>query len=664
MSLHVLVPSVMAWDIAWPSMLARGAFVSLLSIHHVACALQHLDVRASESFSHLGSPVAVREEEQSTYFPEGWIQNNVLAQAAVPEGWIQNTGVELDDDEAAEAEADAPPKKEGMSMLHGMREAQCIRALHDWRSSQTDVTRQPVIFYSPSMKIAYIRTNNIMSMVFMRWFRENFPDVQHAFGPKQVPPGMYSFTFTADPFLVAAVKFADAFNNASSSADEVEGEAGRRHDAKTISLGDMSHNFEHLDDPSEFSDDFLKTFSNTLSSMSEQDNLSPQAALLTDAEDDLLSFGDRQIKYIGHVETIEEDWNHIQEKSNLLARNYTSAPPVNGDRLRSLSKAMRDTKTQRSRLGQQLVLQVCHEWEVDFACLGYSKPEVCEKMSDTVAPAPEPGARPETSRRPAAQETSTQQEPDAGQEVPSRTEATSTKPEPALDPDAGQEAPSWAIPVADNSSEAAPQTWSRSWRKEVEKLKNSRVEVDPELNEGDSADDEEMFCYGGDGGCGSCLWTYESTGSLRHLHAWCRCCDSNETMGKGRMFLDLCSTEEASNMSQVIFDISKPVKTLEETEVDELMREAEAEPEDPGEAQAAQPAGQQSHQQQESQETQREGNGEQPARQDRAAEGQQQEHEFERVDVPQGWHLAQEGAFWSQASRGPLSDYWDQVPTV
>lgn len=238
------------------------------------------------------------------------------------------------------------------------------------------------VIYSPSLRLAYVKTGKAASVAFFTYFQKSFTDaiVVDTADPdwvEKMPEKVFFFTFVREPVSKHLASYAEVdavhypkekhtstFSNTTFPLVPRDRHGGTTRYLKFLHdlvLGRFGYK------PDDVADD----------------------SSIRHASSQLASTCTHGLHFIGHLENIEADWANIQELADVPLENRSIAIPK-----------VHDGETQRNRYYAQdeavepsdaVLLRLCRVYRADFDCLGYPLPEVCarrrqegEKLDDMI----------------------------------------------------------------------------------------------------------------------------------------------------------------------------------------------------------------------------------------------------------------------------------------
>lgn len=223
---------------------------------------------------------------------------------------------------------------------------------------------EPLI-YSPSLKIAYLKTPKSASESFFNYFQSFYSD-SVMLGPNDtLPNGTFVFTFTQNPVRHALEAYAE-IDALKRSAHPVAAGTFTTFQEVDREINNGTGRFlAFLDDLKE------KRFGER----STAKNWSPAHAASQLASIAMARRSKRRIvNYIGHIENIVEDWAYIQRRANIAEENRTAAHRLDSDAGVTTPEYAVDLNVERT---PEVLQAICTMYAADFVCLGYQPPPAC-----------------------------------------------------------------------------------------------------------------------------------------------------------------------------------------------------------------------------------------------------------------------------------------------
>lgn len=212
------------------------------------------------------------------------------------------------------------------------------------------------IVYSAKYNFGYMKTPKAGSTAFEAHLQTVFDDAE--FVPRsKLPEKAFIFTFVRRPILQIKAGYAAV-------GLAVEDHAGE----KVNSTFQMIH--RSLDAGNARYQKFLHELSQ--GNFGPQDDPYATHHASTQASGVICGPG---LQFVGHLENLDADWQHVQKLAALPADVWTETVPVAHDRdkevhpLYAVDEVMPFTK--------ETMKQVCPIYAADFACFGYKVPEPC-----------------------------------------------------------------------------------------------------------------------------------------------------------------------------------------------------------------------------------------------------------------------------------------------
>lgn len=224
---------------------------------------------------------------------------------------------------------------------------------------------QAPLVYSPTFKLAYMKTPSVASEAFFSYFFNYFADAEYVPGDNPLPGDTFVFTFVGSPLrrILTSYAEADMLRQIEESTGMVHGDD--QPDFASISRkqnGGVDRFSQYLDDLSH------KRFG----SSTERRNWQPESAALQVAG---IMNCKNNLSFVGHIERVGADWLWIQKKAGVPQANISTATlaprssEARQDDVHMPSKHILDST--------EVVRQICDMYALDFVCLGYQTPPDC-----------------------------------------------------------------------------------------------------------------------------------------------------------------------------------------------------------------------------------------------------------------------------------------------
>ena len=236
------------------------------------------------------------------------------------------------------------------------------------------------VLYSPSQRLAYVKTPKSASLAIQDLFQKQFTDYRWAQAHEDLPDDTFTFTFVREPLKRAMSAYAEidvayALRASPESHaamrtvfDKVNRKPGPRETPRVLAFLDdlLDHRFGGDD----------------------REHWMP-----THAYSQLNFICNHRIDFIGHLENQEADWQSIQEKARIPPAQRTPFPHAHDSTVlkgnsSNTSAAVCNRACQLKAADQhapmtpQLQQRICDVFASDFMCLGYAMPAACERPRD------------------------------------------------------------------------------------------------------------------------------------------------------------------------------------------------------------------------------------------------------------------------------------------
>ena len=236
--------------------------------------------------------------------------------------------------------------------------------------------RRPVL-YSPSQKLAYLKTPKAASIAIQELFQRQFPDHVWVTTHETLPKGTLVFTFAREPVgrVIAAYAEIDVTYARRASAEKRQQMNTTFHRMATRSRS-MSSGEQGARRLLAFLDDLVgQRFGGD-----DREHWAPTHAYPQ------VNFACRQrIDYVGHLENQDADWEEIQRLAGVPAARRTQIPHLHEtateDKCESGRPCMFKEDDKNVSRTPQLLLRLCETYASDFLCLGYPLPAPCAALA-------------------------------------------------------------------------------------------------------------------------------------------------------------------------------------------------------------------------------------------------------------------------------------------
>lgn len=226
------------------------------------------------------------------------------------------------------------------------------------------------MIYSPSLKLAYIKTGKAASTAFFTYFRNAFVDAEvvDTADPDwldQMPQTVFFFTFVREPVSKQLASYAEV--DAIHYPNEKDSSTFANSTFHSVSRNKNGGTTRYL----RFLHDLVEgRFGYKPDDVAEDSSV-------RHASSQLASTCTHGLHFIGHLENIEVDWATIQELAGVPLENRSVAiPKVHDGEAETHRLYAQDEGVKPSDL---VLLRMCRVYRADFDCLGYPMPEVCMK---------------------------------------------------------------------------------------------------------------------------------------------------------------------------------------------------------------------------------------------------------------------------------------------
>ena len=236
--------------------------------------------------------------------------------------------------------------------------------------------RRPVL-YSPSQKLAYLKTPKAASIAIQELFQRQFPDHVWVTTHETLPTGTLVFTFAREPVgrVIAAYAEIDVTYARRASAEKRQQMNTTFHRMATRSRS-MSSGEQGARRLLAFLDDLVgQRFGGD-----DREHWAPTHAYPQ------VNFACRQrVDYVGHLENQDADWEEIQRLAGVPAARRTQIPHLHEtateDKCESGRPCMFKEDDKNVSRTPQLLLRLCETYASDFLCLGYPLPAPCAALA-------------------------------------------------------------------------------------------------------------------------------------------------------------------------------------------------------------------------------------------------------------------------------------------
>jgi len=213
------------------------------------------------------------------------------------------------------------------------------------------------IIYSRKYNFAYMKTPKAASTAFFAYFKKMFGDakeIEH----EQLPDDAYVFTFVRRPLEQKLSAFAEV-----DLKQEAHKEYGNNQKTK---FQDVERGLDAGRARfSAFLDDLKERRFSPLDKRMPMHAASQIAGVLCT----------RKVDFIGHLERATVDWARIQKDANLPQEKRTKVVPIVHEGEKQIYEYDEHVK-----LNTMLEDKICSMYQSDFACLGYTAPQHCQKF--------------------------------------------------------------------------------------------------------------------------------------------------------------------------------------------------------------------------------------------------------------------------------------------
>lgn len=237
---------------------------------------------------------------------------------------------------------------------------------HDYATSLfIYCVREKNIIYSPSMKLAYIKTGKAASTAFMTYFKSAFWDAQEVNTAlpgwmDKMPTDLFYFTFVREPIMKQLAGYAE-IDAVHMLQDDVKFENASFKEIDRSVAGGSARYMK-----------FLEDLTSGGLGLINGSNVSRHAS------SQLASTCTHGMHFIGHLENLDADWNAIQEMAGVPMVNRSAAIPKKHEREKDMYvHYAEDEAVLQTR---EVLLRMCRVYRSDFACLGYEMPSVCKRV--------------------------------------------------------------------------------------------------------------------------------------------------------------------------------------------------------------------------------------------------------------------------------------------
>lgn len=295
--------------------------------------------------------------------------SNEPANTSAEEGAAASTGSTRSSAPAITSDAKHAPKDSHTDWRNFFLRPRCHHHLmldrhdHSRKGNLIYDTVEPLI-YSPSLKIAYLKTPKSASESFFNYFQSFYSDSVMLAPNGTLPEGTFVFTFTQNPVRHALEAYA-----------EIDALKRPEH---PVAAG-ATTTFQEVDRENNGTDRFLAFLDDLkekrFGDFSTAENWSPAHAASQLATIAMARRSKRRIvNYIGHIENIVDDWAYIQRRAHIPEENRTVAHRLDNDAGATTPEYAADLNVERT---PEVLQAICTMYAADFACLGYQPPPAC-----------------------------------------------------------------------------------------------------------------------------------------------------------------------------------------------------------------------------------------------------------------------------------------------